>query len=206
MKKNSILRNVKLLFFIALALLIFSCSKDSDKTTKDEQQTLEFTSVTGFTEANEDLFTVDYNYFYTELSPYGEWVEINLEALGLDMKKKSASRELKEYNRFMSSVLGVSTVYAQTSEELMNLFVWRPAKELISSKIDEQVQEYIPYTNGQWLNTDEGWYFKGENVQEEITSHYGRWTNDTTLGWVWLPGTVWSPAWVEWREDNEHIA
>jgi hypothetical protein len=26
------------------------------------------------------------------------------------------------------------------------------------------------------------------------------------MGWVWVPGRVWAPAWVDWRENDEYIA
>src|SRR5262249_17951723 len=31
------------------------------------------------------------------------------------------------------------------------------------------------------------------------TYHYGRWVFDPALGWVWIPGYDWAPAWVTWR-------
>jgi hypothetical protein len=65
---------------------------------------------------------------------------------------------------------------------------------------------YTPFANGQWVYTDAGWYFKAATPAEEITSHYGRWSFSGSLGWVWLPGRVWSPAWVEWREDADFVA
>lgn len=65
---------------------------------------------------------------------------------------------------------------------------------------------YRPYTNGQWIATDEGWYFKAPTPQEEIVHHYGRWAYSPTMGYVWVPGRVRSPAWVDWREDEDNIA
>jgi hypothetical protein len=87
----------------------------------------------------------------------------------------------------------------------VSLFVWQPGAALSISLGDNQPKEYVPYNNGQWMYTDDGWYFKAATPQEELTSHYGRWTLDPNLGWVWLPGRVWSPAWVEWREDANYI-
>jgi hypothetical protein len=70
----------------------------------------------------------------------------------------------------------------------------------------EAEASYMPFANGQWHFTDAGWYFKAATPAEEVTSHYGRWSFSGSLGWVWLPGRVWSPAWVEWREDTDHVA
>jgi hypothetical protein len=37
------------------------------------------------------------------------------------------------------------------------------------------------------------------------TYHYGRWANIGGAGWCWVPGNQWAPAWVSWRESNEHV-
>src|SRR5262249_17293135 len=38
-----------------------------------------------------------------------------------------------------------------------------------------------------------------------IVYHYGRWVWDDGLGWVWVPGRQWAPAWVDWRRSSRHI-
>jgi hypothetical protein len=35
--------------------------------------------------------------------------------------------------------------------------------------------------------------------------HYGRWAFDERLGWVWVPGNTWAPAWVAWRSGQGYI-
>ena len=34
------------------------------------------------------------------------------------------------------------------------------------------------------------------------TFHYGRWDNDNTYGWFWVPDNEWGPAWVSWRRSS----
>jgi hypothetical protein len=53
---------------------------------------------------------------------------------------------------------------------------------------------------------DAGWYFHAATPVEEITHHHGRWVYSPTAGWLWVPGRVWAPAWVDWREHDEYIA
>jgi hypothetical protein len=209
MKKNLTLINLLGILFIC-SLIMFtlsSCSKESDKT-KNEQPAGDTSAATQFTETNEDLLTVDYEYFYKELSPHGEWIEVSAKDLDININSKSSSGIYIENQEFIYAVLGIKTAYAQTGEEVFNLFVWRPSAELVSSEIAKgtMTHEYTPYNNGQWLNTDDGWYFKANNPPEDLTCHYGRWAQDPNLGWVWLPGKVWSPAWVEWRENPEYVA
>src|SRR5439155_1194936 len=37
------------------------------------------------------------------------------------------------------------------------------------------------------------------------TYHYGRWTRLRGIGWVWVPGEEWAPAWVSWRTSNDYV-
>ena len=34
---------------------------------------------------------------------------------------------------------------------------------------------------------------------------YGRWGFRASLGWFWVPGFVWAPAWVSWRISDGFI-
>src|SRR5262249_8498113 len=38
-----------------------------------------------------------------------------------------------------------------------------------------------------------------------IVFHYGRWVWLDDLGWAWVPGREWGPAWVDWRRGGEYI-
>ena len=65
--------------------------------------------------------------------------------------------------------------------------VWHPAV----------ASDWRPYVDGYWAWGPEGWTW----VSYEPwgwTFHYGRWGFTPSFGWVWVPGTVWGPAWVDW--------
>src|SRR5262249_4264941 len=59
--------------------------------------------------------------------------------------------------------------------------------------------DWQPYTDGHWVDTDWGWSFASSVPWGWATFHYGRWGFGTGLGWFWVPGFVWAPAWVAWR-------
>ncbi len=59
-----------------------------------------------------------------------------------------------------------------------------------------------PYTVGRWVYTDDGWFWESEEAWGWATYHYGRWTFHPRLGWVWIPGRDWAPAWVAWRHGD----
>jgi hypothetical protein len=77
--------------------------------------------------------------------------------------------------------------------------VWHPA----ASAVGEDFQPYA--TNGQWVSSDYGWYFQSDYPWGWAPFHYGRWALDPNYGWIWIPGTVWAPAWVDWRSGGGYI-
>ncbi len=93
--------------------------------------------------------TLDVDYFYDSLAPYGEW--INLNPWG---------------NVFCPYNQGI---------------------------------DWMPYSDGDWVDSDWGWTFESDAPWAWAGYHYGRWAYDADCGWVWIPGTVWGPAWVAWR-------
>jgi len=63
--------------------------------------------------------------------------------------------------------------------------------------------DWRPYTRGRWVWTAEhGWYWEAEEAFGWAVYHYGRWAYDEQYGWTWVPGTVWGPAWVAFREGD----
>lgn len=62
-----------------------------------------------------------------------------------------------------------------------------------------------PYVNGRWVYTDAGWTWISQEPFGWATYHYGRWTRLRGIGWVWVPGNQWAPAWVSWRKSNDYV-
>ncbi len=76
-------------------------------------------------------------------------------------------------------------------------FVWQPRQA--------QSRDWRPYTNGRWAYTDAGWTWVSEEPFGWATYHYGRWTRLRNVGWVWVPGEEWAPAWVSWRKGDQNV-
>lgn len=75
-------------------------------------------------------------------------------------------------------------------------YVWRPRVSV----------GWRPYYYGRWVRglsgclvwaSDEPWGW--------MPYHYGRWAYSGAYGWVWLPGDVYSPAWVYWAYGPTYV-
>jgi hypothetical protein len=73
--------------------------------------------------------------------------------------------------------------------------VWRP----------RVAAGWRPYTSGHWVYSDYGWTWAADEPWGWAPFHYGRWYNDASLGWGWVPGNVWAPAWVDWRNGGGYL-
>ena len=68
-----------------------------------------------------------------------------------------------------------------------------------------QSNDWRPYTNGHWVYTDAGWTWISEEPFGWATYHYGRWIRLRNVGWLWVPGEQWAPAWVSWRKGSDYV-
>ncbi|HEV7464341.1 MAG TPA: DUF6600 domain-containing protein [Methyloceanibacter sp.] len=80
---------------------------------------------------------------------------------------------------------------------LQGQYVWVP------SRVD---QSWRPYTQGRWVYTDRGWTWVSNEPFGWATYHYGRWGFSKQVGWFWVPGRRWAPAWVSWRSSDDYLA
>jgi len=62
-----------------------------------------------------------------------------------------------------------------------------------------------PYTDGRWIYTEYGWYWKGNLPHSWATEHYGYWKRGADKVWSWYPGPFWLPEIVEIRATDKYI-
>jgi hypothetical protein len=73
-------------------------------------------------------------------------------------------------------------------------YVWRPF-------LDDMMYPWgwSPYIYGSWSNVGGQMYWVPGEPWGWIPYHLGIWQWDKKLGWVWLPGSLFAPAWVDWE-------
>ena len=72
-------------------------------------------------------------------------------------------------------------------------YVWRPY-------IDNGAYPWgwSPYFYGQWSYSGGQMFWVPQEPWGWIPYHLGIWQWDKKLGWVWLPGSMFAPAWADW--------
>lgn len=76
--------------------------------------------------------------------------------------------------------------------------VWQP-------KLVAKNKAWRPYLDGgKWVWLNDTWCWQSEYEWGWAPFHYGRWMQNATLGWVWIPGSEWSAGWVTWRKTDTH--
>ncbi|WP_245767990.1 DUF6600 domain-containing protein [Pedobacter insulae] len=84
--------------------------------------------------------------------------------------------------------------YGQWIQDPQYGYVWRP---------DVDQDEFRPYySNGRWAMTEYGNTWVSNYDWGWAPFHYGRWVYNRYNHWVWIPDTVWGPAWVSWRSGG----
>jgi len=210
MKTKLKLRTAGSMILMFLLFVFTSCTKTgNDSLTKTEQLDVNTESVTidekEFTESFEDLTTVDYREFYDQLTPHGEWIQISTEDVGV--KPETAVNAKSEKSSLtLANLFALNDANASSLGEVNMIYVWKPSTDLGVVKVEGEVPMFVPYSNGQWVNTDAGWYFKAPTPAEEIVSHFGRWVHSATDDWLWVPGRVWAPAWVDWKQNETYVS
>jgi len=71
--------------------------------------------------------------------------------------------------------------------------VWVPAAAEVGP-------DFAPYESaGHWTYDDTDYVWASDYDWGWAPFHYGRWVIGYGGGWVWVPGRVYAPAWVDWR-------
>lgn len=73
--------------------------------------------------------------------------------------------------------------------------VWRPYASA----------DFRPFTNGHWVTTQSGQTWQGYEPWSWAADHYGNWIYESNYGWVWVPGTTYSPGRVAWSYGQDSI-
>lgn len=102
-----------------------------------------------------------------------------------------------KFTRWHSATINMSTFYNDLSP--YGDWIYTPDYGYVWRPYFDRNECFRPYSSaGRWVNTRFGWTWASDYEWGWATFHYGRWYFDDYLGWMWIPGTEWAPAWVSW--------
>jgi hypothetical protein len=62
--------------------------------------------------------------------------------------------------------------------------------------------DWRPYWRGRWGAYPGGMTWISDEPWGYVTYHHGRWGWEVGLGWYWIPGIYYAPAWVAWQSAD----
>lgn len=128
-----------------------------------------------------DLFdsTANYREMYKDLDKDGEWIKTTKGELE-DMIPKDEEE--------------VSSGESCCRNQI--IWVWRPRVYYVG---------WSPYCYGRWYYTIWGWFWYSFYDWGWACYHHGRWVYSEIYGWIWIPGRVWAPSWVDWCYTGAYV-
>jgi hypothetical protein len=113
--------------------------------------------------------------------------------------------ELHEENTLPKPIRNVSNIVFEFAQKFGNMYgewlwhdlygyVWRPYLN------DQRYPwgTWQPYINGSWANRGGEMFWVPAEPWGWVPYHLGIWMWDKSKGWVWLPGSLFAPAWAVW--------
>jgi hypothetical protein len=94
-----------------------------------------------------------------------------------------------------------SNIYGEWIWHDLYGYIWRP-----------NYNDYYPWGTwqplvyGRWTQAQGQMFWVPEEVWGWIPYHLGAWTWDKKLGWLWIPGSAFAPAWATWGFYFGHYA
>ncbi len=113
-------------------------------------------------------------------------------AIGIGYSKQSRSDEAVSFSVFYNNL----SQYGNWTFIQGYGYVWSPGGVEAG---------WRPYLYGRWVWSDDGWVWVSDEPWGWASYHYGRWIFSGRYGWLWMPGTTWAPAWVQWYRGPDYV-
>jgi uncharacterized protein DUF6600/FecR-like protein len=127
--------------------------------------------------------------------PFGEWCEERSESYVPDSNSEE-NAYVEEVPRPERHYVSELDYYGDWRYVPTYGWVWRPTMLQVG---------WRPYYSGYWTWCHHGWTWVSYEPWGWLPYHYGRWSWLTSAGWVWIPGAVYSGAWVSWAVTPSHV-
>jgi hypothetical protein len=129
----------------------------------------------------------DYNTYSGD--PFDSW-----SGRVLDLRRGPSWDRVPAELRYYSDDLDENGEWVYVDE--YRTWCWRPLR--VSA-------EWRPYWRGRWGAYPGGMTWISDEPWGYVTYHHGRWGWGAGLGWYWIPGIHYAPAWVAWQSSDAYF-
>ncbi|MFQ6038675.1 MAG: DUF6600 domain-containing protein, partial [Candidatus Aminicenantales bacterium] len=127
---------------------------------------------------------------------FGAWNEkMNSEFLALHEGKAFIPKPIVKLPRAVYEFAQkYSTLHGEWMWDSLYGYVWRPFLN------DRQYPwgGWAPYIHGRWTSVNGQLFWVPAEPWGWVPYHLGIWVWDEKKGWLWIPGSLFAPAWVDW--------
>ncbi len=134
---------------------------------------------------------------YEPIGDFEEWnAEINEEFLDLHEGKAVMPlpiQRLPDALYYFAQKYG--SIHGEWLWDRFYGFVWRP---FLNDHAYPSGGSWMPYSYGRWTMAQGQLFWVPFETWGWVPYHLGIWVWNEKKGWLWIPGSIFAPAWVEW--------
>lgn len=134
---------------------------------------------------------------YTTDDDFEEWnTKINKEFLDLHEDKSVMPLPIQRLPRavyYFAQKYG--SLYGEWLWDRYYGYVWRP---FLNDRSYPGGGRWMPYAHGRWTSVQGQLFWVPYERWGWVPYHLGIWMWNKKKGWLWIPGSVFAPAWVDW--------
>ena len=136
---------------------------------------------------------------YVEGTEFEKWNdEINASFAGLHEGKNALPKPIQKLPKAVFYFAqNYGNMYGEWLWDALYGYVWRP---FYNDRYPWG--NWQPYFYGHWAAYQNQMFWVPDEPWGWVPYHLGIWQWDKKLGWVWLPGSLFAPAWVDWDYLN----
>jgi hypothetical protein len=133
---------------------------------------------------------------YEEIDDFEAWNEkLNREFLEFHEGKAVLPLPIQKLSRgVFYFAQKFSNLYGEWLWDSLYGYVWRP----FLNDRSYPWGGWMPYHQGRWTSVQGQLFWVPSEPWGWVPYHLGIWMWNKTKGWVWIPGSVFAPAWVDW--------
>jgi hypothetical protein len=134
---------------------------------------------------------------FEEIEDFEAWNEkLNREFLDLHEGKAALPAPIQRLSKavyYFAQKYG--SLYGEWLWDRYCGYVWRP---FLNDRAYPGGGSWMPYLQGRWTSVQGQLFWVPYERWGWVPYHLGIWMWSKTKGWLWIPGSVFAPAWVDW--------